>query len=379
MITLDIATVLFLYQSSLLVGAGAFLLNRRQTGPTRGLGILSTALGLLGGGALLASLGEQQQLPLHFWTLGSLTAGLWGHALLAIGMACLSNGRPLRHWRWLFIWPAPFWLTALLTQFHTQNNLRAVIFHLNAALWLLLAAWIIWRGQRLEPLPSRGPLALILGASALSFGAGAGIIIWVTDFVPWLSVEFFAQILGNFILVILVSSMATDRAEAQLRRQASLDALTGIGNRRWLADSLPASLRVGDTVLCLDLDHFKQINDRHGHAGGDVVLVAVAELLRAGLRQDDCLARMGGEEFVLFLPELEEPQALQVAERLRAAIAGLAVSYRGQPIPVTTSIGIARCDRAGREWQYLHHIADMALYAAKRAGRNRVHLAAPGL
>ncbi|MDG5495982.1 GGDEF domain-containing protein [Niveispirillum sp. BGYR6] len=378
MITLDIATVLFLYQSSLLVGALAFLLNRRQTGSTRGLGILSAALGLLGAGALLASLGEQALLPLQFWTLGSLTSGLWGHALLVVGLACLDRGRPPRRWGLLaLLWPLPFWLAALLTQFHLQNHLRAIIFHLNAALWLALAAWVIQRGRRLEPLPSRGPLALVLGGSALSFAAGAAIILWVADFVPWLALEFCVQILGNFTLVILVSGMATDRAEAQLCRQANLDALTGIGNRRWLAASLPTSLRTGDTVLCLDLDHFKQINDRHGHAGGDVALVAVASLLRDSLRQGDCLARMGGEEFVLFLPELEEQQALLVAERLRAAIAALAVSYRGQPIPVTTSIGLARCDRAGRDWQDLHHAADMALYAAKQAGRNRVQLAGP--
>lgn len=376
MITLDIATVLFLYQSSLLVGALAFLLNRRQTGLTRGLGILSAALGLLGAGALLASLGEQARLPLQFWTLGSLSTGLWGHALLAVGMACLGRGRPPRRWRLLvLLWPLPFWLAALLTQFHLENQLRAAVFHLNAAFWLALAAWVIQQGRRLEPLPSRGPLALVLGGSALSFAAGAAAILWVTDFVPWLALEFFGQILGNFTLVILVSGMATDRAEAQLRQQASLDALTGIGNRRWLAASLPSVLRTGDTVLCLDLDHFKQINDRHGHAGGDVVLVAIAGLLRDSLRQGDCLARMGGEEFVLFLPELEERQALLLAERLRTAIAALAVSYRGQPIPVTTSIGLACCDRTGYDWQDLHHAADMALYAAKQAGRNRVQLA----
>ncbi|MCE4555435.1 GGDEF domain-containing protein [Roseateles cellulosilyticus] len=375
MISLDISTVLFLYQSSLLVGAAAFLLNRRQTGPTRGLGMVSAALGILGIGAALASLGEQARLPRHLWTLATLCSGLWGHALLAAGLACLSQGRPPRHWKLLWLWPAPFWLLAALTQFHLHNPSRAIAFHLNAAVCLALAAWVIWRGRRLEPLPSREPLALVLLATSLSFAAGAAVIRWVDAFVPWLALEFFVQILGNFSLVILVGGMTTDRAEAHLRRQACLDPLTGIGNRRWLADSVPATLKVGDTVLCLDLDHFKQINDLHGHAGGDLVLVAAANVLREGLRQGDCLARVGGEEFVLFLPELDERQALLLAERLRAAIETLAVPYRGQVVAVTASLGIARCGQAGQDWQELHHAADTALYAAKQAGRNRVQLA----
>jgi len=219
------------------------------------------------------------------------------------------------------------------------------------------------------------PLALVLTGSGLSFVAGAGIIILMVDFVSWLALEFFFQILGNFTLVILVCAIATDRAEARLREQAYLDALTGIGNRRWLAATLPARLRTGDTALCIDLDHFKQINDRHGHAAGDEVLVAVAAVLRAALRHGDSLARLGGEEFVLFLPELEEARAVAMAERLRGSIQALKVEYRGHTIPVTTSIGIARADRGGEVWQDLHHAADTALYAAKRAGRNQVRLA----
>lgn len=375
MFTLDIATVLFLYQSSLLVGTIAFLLTRRQTQHTRGLGMLAAAMGLLGGGALVASLGERALLPPALWTLVSLTAGLWGHGLLVAGMAQVGNGRPLRLWWLLFFWPLPFWIVAALTDFQEKNHIRAVIFHLNGAACLLLAAWIIWRGRRLDPLPSRLPLALVLAGGGLSFLAGAGIITLVADFVPWLALEFFLQILGNFALVILVCAMATNRAEARLRQQAHLDALTGIGNRRWLAATLPTRLRTGDTVLCIDLDHFKQINDRHGHAAGDEVLVAVANQLRRDLRQGDILARLGGEEFALFLPELEAAEALIVAERLRDAIQALKVEYRGQPLPVTASIGIARADRAGEIWQDLHHAADLALYAAKRAGRNQVHVA----
>jgi diguanylate cyclase (GGDEF)-like protein len=376
MFTLDIATVLFLYQSSLVVGAAAFLLTRRQMGQTQGLGILAAAFGLLGAGAVMASLGERSLLPLHFWTMGSLTAGLLGHGLLAIGMAQLGNGRPPRLWFLLFLWPLPFWLAGGLTGFHTDNHLRAIIFNLNGAACLLLAGWIVWRGHRLEPLSARLPLALVLAVSGLSFASGAAISLLVTDFVPWLAIEFSLQIMGNFAIVILVCGIATDRAEARLRQLVNLDALTGIGNRRWLAATLPARLRMGDTALCIDLDNFKQINDRHGHAAGDQVLMAVAALMRGGLRHGDSLARLGGEEFVLFLPELEPAHAMAIAERLRGAIQALRVEYRGQTIPVTASIGIARADHAGESWQDLHHAADMALYAAKRAGRNQVQWAA---
>ncbi|BAI70735.1 GGDEF domain-containing protein [Azospirillum sp. B510] len=372
MITLDITTVLFLYQSSLLVGAAVFLLARRRRAASSGFGTLAAAFSLVGVGGVLAGFGEQAMVPKHVWTLGSLTLGLFGHGLLVLGMERLRSGRLPRAWHLLAVYPVPFWIAAVITGFHLDNHIRASIFHLNAALCLLLAARIMNRLRRVEQLPSCLPLETVLTLSGLSFLFGAGVILFVADFVPWLALEFFVQILGNFAIAILIYNIATDRAERKLALMAELDSLTGIGNRRWLEKMAPSHLSPGDTIFYIDLDHFKRINDRFGHAAGDTVLVAVAATLRNLKRPEDVLARMGGEEFLLFLAELRVSEALTIAERIREAIQAIPFQYQGIPLGVTASIGVAQVSRQGEPWPELVHAADMALYEAKHGGRNRV-------
>jgi len=372
MIVLDIATVLFLYQSSLLVGAAVFLLARLRNVPASGFGTLAAAFSLVGTGGVLAGFGEQAMLPKTVWTLGSLLLGVAGHGLLVLGIERLRSGRLPRGWRLLALYPVSVLIAAWATGFHLDNQLRAAFFHLNAALCLMLAARIVTRLRRVERLPSCRPLAAVLALSGASFLLGAAVILFVADFVPWLAWEFFIQILGNFAISILIYSVATDRAERKLSLMAEIDSLTGIGNRRWLERMLPGHLRAGDTVFCIDLDHFKRINDRFGHAAGDTVLVAVAATLRNLKRSDDVLARMGGEEFLLFLPELRTSDALPVAERIREAIQAIPFQLQGNALGVTASIGVAQVVRLGESWPDLVHAADMALYEAKRDGRNRV-------
>ncbi|MBK1839392.1 GGDEF domain-containing protein [Azospirillum sp. YIM B02556] len=372
MIVLDIATVLFLYQSSLLVGAAVFLLARHRRSASSGFGTLAAAFSLVGAGSVLASFGEQAMLPKTVWTLASLSLGVAGHGLLAVGIERLRSGRLPRAWRLLAVCSIPLWIAACLTGFHLDNQLRATVFHLNAALCLMLAARTVTRLRRVEQLPSCRPLEAVLALSGASFLMGAGVILFVADFVPWLALEFFVQILGNFAIAILIYSVATDRAERKLSLMAELDSLTGIGNRRWLERMVPGHLRPGDTVFCIDLDHFKRINDRFGHAAGDTVLVAVAATLRNLKRSDDVLARMGGEEFLLFLPELRTADALPVAERIREAIQAIPFQHQGTVLGVTASIGVAQVFRLGETWPDLVHAADMALYDAKRGGRNCV-------
>jgi diguanylate cyclase (GGDEF)-like protein len=118
-------------------------------------------------------------------------------------------------------------------------------------------------------------------------------------------------------------------------------------------------------VAILDLDHFKRINDAHGHKAGDAVLVAAAHALRAHLRAEDQLGRLGGEEFLVLLPDTEARAAAHVAEKLRAEVARAPT-----PVAVTVSIGVAAWD--GEAPEALLHRADEALYAAKQAGRDRV-------
>jgi diguanylate cyclase (GGDEF)-like protein len=147
-----------------------------------------------------------------------------------------------------------------------------------------------------------------------------------------------------------------------------------VGNRRWFLAQLPKQPAAGAALVLMDLDHFKQINDRYGHATGDEVLVSCAQYIQSMLREHDAFARYGGEEFVLYLPEVSVDAALQVCDRLRRGIATLVCESQGQRVPISASMGVALASSQDPHWQAVLHQADQALYAAKAAGRNRVHL-----
>ncbi len=171
-----------------------------------------------------------------------------------------------------------------------------------------------------------------------------------------------------------------EEQNSELRRLASRDALTGCLNRRAFfsaAEQLFAQARRDHTPLCclmIDIDHFKQFNDRYGHAVGDQVIQVVARTLAAGLRQMDVLARYGGEEFCIVLPGAAPADALAVAERIRADIeASASRAIRGTVVtPITASFGLVSLNDASRSIEALIDQADQALYASKNSGRNRV-------
>lgn len=163
----------------------------------------------------------------------------------------------------------------------------------------------------------------------------------------------------------------------KLRRQAYSDALTGLGNRRWLTEVAGAEIARARreeepiSVIAFDLDHFKRINDEFGHEVGDEVLVGVAEVARHHLRPYDMLARIGGEEFCAVLPQASLDVAARVAERIRAAVDALA--FAGLPAgSVTASFGVHQGDAKAETLKGMIAAADKQLYAAKAAGRNQV-------
>lgn len=181
---------------------------------------------------------------------------------------------------------------------------------------------------------------------------------------------------------IYLARQQLQEANAQLHEIAIRDYLTGCFNRRHfytLAEPELARARRHDTALSLlifDLDHFKQVNDTHGHACGDALLCQTVEVIQGRLRISDTLARIGGEEFVVLLPETELEQARLLAERLRQAMAEHHFEHAGQRIAVTASWGVAAARPDDTDIDMLLDRADRALYMAKKDGRNRVSLEA---
>lgn len=165
----------------------------------------------------------------------------------------------------------------------------------------------------------------------------------------------------------------------RLNHMAATDQLTGLPNRRYLWEALSAELmrarrkRTSLAVIMLDLDHFKLVNDRWGHEAGDLVLKNVTYAIRAAVRGSDIVARHGGEEFVVVLPEADEDIALARAEAMRKEIARLQLTYGGNSLStITASIGIALSRELQITAEGLVRIADEAMYEAKQSGRNRV-------
>jgi len=175
-----------------------------------------------------------------------------------------------------------------------------------------------------------------------------------------------------------------DQLISQLRDQSNTDFLTGLANRRAFFEQAQREITqahrhgYGVVVILMDIDHFKQLNDQHGHACGDQVLVDIAIVARRALRQGDLVARHGGEEFVVLLSHADLASGLRFAERLREAIAAsTVVSADGQLIRYTASLGVAASQQHGLTLAQLLSRADAAMYAAKQGGRNRVCAALP--
>lgn len=174
------------------------------------------------------------------------------------------------------------------------------------------------------------------------------------------------------------------RRELEIKHRIASDAartdeLTGLNNLRAFkeqADAMFAQAQRDSLPLCallMDIDHFKQINDTHGHAAGDRVLQVVAQRLKKTLREADLCGRLGGEEFGVLLVGAEMRQALQIAEKLRVAVQGMVVPVNGEALQVTISVGVAKADSSCLNATALLAQADMAMYQAKYNGRNQVN------
>ncbi len=183
------------------------------------------------------------------------------------------------------------------------------------------------------------------------------------------------------VLVALNDISQRKKLEAELFEQASTDALTGISNRRYFLLQAEQEMRRAKrfardmSVMMIDLDHFKPINDRLGHAAGDAVLAGVVKASLESLRQSDTMGRLGGEEFAVILPETGLSAAMDVANRLRAHIAERPICAVNTAVTCAVSIGVAQMNPNDNSIDDLLHRADDAMYRAKEHGRDRVETA----
>ncbi|MBK7971820.1 MAG: GGDEF domain-containing protein [Deltaproteobacteria bacterium] len=243
-----------------------------------------------------------------------------------------------------------------------------------------------------------GPLLVIMAAPAVSPTAMSAIVMCLLGVAipnlamlatgqPWLTVFSTNHylVMGGALSMGIAILLERDarRAfslEVELETAATTDPLTGVFNRRRFLDLAEAEVararRYGHalSVIMFDLDHFKQINDRHGHHGGDQVLRVFPSRIDKHLRRNDTLGRLGGEEFAIVLPETDRGAAVAAAERVRAAIAAATIPVGSTAVALTLSAGCAELAPDDPDFDALLRRADAALYRAKRAGRNRVEL-----
>ena len=321
---------------------------------------------------------------------------LLAYVLLHRALCDLTGGS--RGLAWFGLWLLPVQVVGmawLLLRHHPSEHLTAL---LSATLATLLAVSGITVLRNLRPglAPPAAMMAAILFLYSLFNLLRLLLLLLVSPAQVGLSPFLYLRS-GNLVLTIFTSVgilfsfvwMNTETLRLELERMARTDALTGLLNRRAFLDEFARessrTARDGSQLcmLMMDLDHFKQVNDRYGHHTGDAVLCSVAEVLRTSLRRGDLVGRLGGEEFGALLPQTTEAQAAILAERLRERIAQLLIPgdvSGGAPslpnstwqVNITASFGVAAWCGGRESLEQLMNNADIAMYSAKRAGRNCV-------
>ena len=324
---------------------------------------------------------------------------LFGNALLMIGIARLQRalevlGDPVPPgWHHLVV-VAVAWLTIVpYTLIWPSIHARVIIISFGLAFSLAMLVWRVRRlpglriyrsAQALQTFALIGMLILLVRALVEISGIQPKTEYYEATVMDIVSYSYYA--VGPLFLSLTFLMLLNDRAFSELERQAALDPLTGIFNRRNF-DRHARRLLIqasrndqGAGLLLIDADHFKSVNDRHGHHVGDRALQAIVAALQSQLRPGDVLARHGGEEFIVLLAADSAAWSLGVAERLRKAVENVSFLHAEQAVALRISIGVAFTAALDADpsqvLQSLIRRADVALYSAKREGRNRCMLAA---
>ena len=344
-----------------------------------GLGHWAAGLLLLVCASLL--FGTREVLPPALSMIAANAALVAGIGLSMLGTETFFGLAPSRR-AYLFIFVLAIAGNSWWLLVHPDFSARVAVFSLLVFLFYARQVQLVWRhGERhfssfffaalmlLQAVVvlARGVAALLHGGASVNLtvaGTPAGIYLAVANFMA-------------LLLTVGFMTVATRRLQQILERRSTHDPLTQVLNRRGFGDAYareignPRRRRLPLTLLSIDLDYFKSINDRYGHAVGDQVLAHVATVIGGALRESDCVARFGGEEFVVLMPDMPAHDALGVAERIRALLRES--NHAGLP-SCTVSIGVACRASVVEGLEQLLSRADAALYLAKERGRDRIEL-----
>ena len=290
--------------------------------------------------------------------------------------------------RWILLFGgAALWLVLYrIPAIQNSWDLRMLLASGIITAYTWATAYEFWRG-RSEPLVSRWPAIFMFfahGALYLLRTPFGAMIAPVNNQVfasVWITVLSFEALLFTIAIAFILLAMAKERTEHRHKTASLIDPLTGIANRRAFLQDAEVQLKCQATeprpmaVLLLDLDNFKSINDRFGHAIGDRVLQMFAEIGSGCMRRFDIFGRLGGEEFAALLVDTSRERALAVAEQIRSSFVEVTGMVEGKPVVATVSIGVVISYDAVLDLSALLAQADHALYRAKDNGRNRIEIA----
>jgi diguanylate cyclase (GGDEF)-like protein len=320
----------------------------------------------------------------YFWPAMGLSLVL-SLSLSALNMSLLTAfcfkraGRAVPWW-----WIVPVGLALGFSySYFSYYKQQDISLHLMTLFTFLLIGPCFWCFRYLKPNPTLSDfmMAAVFAAWLLICLLRSLMLLIAPDWLLsglFISQSFWPAVSAGYCIFALTGYM--EETQQKFKNEALHDPLTGLLNRRGLANAIQGCLaylqrqRHSAALFMIDLDHFKQINDKIGHDGGDEVLIAVAEVLQKELRQSDVLARYGGEEFIVFLPQTDRDSAQLAAERLLLAVRNMYLPQSTQTQNLTISLGIAVFD-ADFDFDCQLRRADHALYQAKARGRDRIEFA----